>query len=183
MRRVDERNLPALPSAALYGYFEAASRLPVMLSDVATDAAQVTRLLSDTERATARITVGPPSDGSGLVHEAVARLRVWDERHVLDRLSFTAVARGLHVAMFSAHPRHLIHAAKAVYVLELADRLDLIEVWLSTPDPDDDRRWLRVRLCERMNEIRLNTDAKDEMSTFGKRTVRAAPSGSAVNFR
>jgi len=156
MPRVDGRTLPAPPSAALYDYFEQAlqSGLRYEMSPGIAESAQMTRHLSNVERATARITVGPPTAGAGPMHEAAVRLRVLDARGLLSRLSAHTVAQTLQSVLHSAHPNALRYAARGWLTLELCDRFDLIQVWLSTPDPEHARRFRRMRLRDRMSEIR-----------------------------
>jgi hypothetical protein len=168
MPRVDERNLPPRPITALHDYFEAASRPGTQHepSPVASESAQATRLLSNVERATARIVVGAPSEGVGVLHEAVARLRVLDARGTLARLSGHVVAQTLQSVLHNSHPRAIRYAARGWMTLELCDRLDLIQVWLSTPDHDDLRHFRRVRLHERMTEIRTRANSGNTMSTL-----------------
>ncbi|QEO08798.1 hypothetical protein [Protaetiibacter larvae] len=161
MTHVDDRRLLASPStppsAVLYDYHERALQPgtrhePVTISS---EAAKATRLLTTTERATARITLRPSVEGAGLLHEAVARLRVYEARGLLDRMSVHTVARNLHAVFFTGHPFGLIHAARGWHLLEELDRRDLIEVWLDTPCSGTTRQWLRLRLCDRLDELRF----------------------------
>lgn len=158
MTRVREHHSTSEPpSAALYDYFRAAvdSSRGDWPEPITLETAQATRLLSTVERATARITVRPPVAGVGLPHEAAARLRVLEARGVLPRLSGHAVAQTLQSTLHYAHPNALRYAARGWATLEEVDRLDLAEVWLSTPCLGNPRRWLRVRLSDRMDELRL----------------------------
>ena len=158
MARVHEHHSTSEPpSAALYDYFRAAvdSQGGDPRNPIAVDTAHATRLLSTVERATARITLRPPVAGVGLPHEAAARLRVLEARGVLPHLSGHAIAQTLQSALHYAHPNALRYAARGWATLEELDRLDLAEVWLSTPCLGNPRRWLRVRLSDRMDELRL----------------------------
>lgn len=173
---MNERTLPARPVAALYGYFEAATRPDARPEYPTLDAAtaQATRLLTPTERATARIVVGPPRaqhDTFSVLHEAALRLSILDACGALSRLSAHAVAQTLQEVLFNAHPRALTYAVRGWLTLELLDRHDLAQVWIGTPDPADPRRLARVRLRERMTSIRAElkcAHSQNERSERGR---------------
>jgi len=137
-------------------YFERACTLPFERVDLPSPHRSPTRLLSQVERATIRVSAPDVEDvppGNSVMHEATLRLAIFKERDLLEYFSGAYIAATLQRLFWGAHPS--IHAHRGWALLAELDRRDLVEVWLSAEPIDLDLRdhFRRMRLRERLREL------------------------------